>query len=689
MNEKIREITYWQVAVDAPLFGALTYSDFDLSKEDASTLRRGVWVRIPLGNRFTQGLVLNTTAEPDGSFEIKSINKIGADWPSISESFLKWLEWLADYYIYPLGEVVAAVLPPLEKKTPSARGGGSRKSAVIKSVEQDQAPELTEEQKHVIASVLEKSGFGVHLIFGVTGSGKTEVYMNILAQYLERGLRGLVIVPEISLTPQLLNRFTARFGERVATIHSHLTPREKTNQWWKMVDGDKQILIGARSALFCPIPDLGVIIVDEEHEPSFKQDEYLKYHARDAAVKLAHLKDIPILLGSATPSLESWNNAQQGRYHLHRLNRRVEDRSMPEVQVIDLKKMRLERKEKPSPLPSWLSQELLEEMQSQLEQQKQVALFLNRRGFANVVQCPGCAFILECPNCDISLTLHGKQHLICHYCDYRQMLLPLCPSCQQSDLISLGLGTEQIESDLRILFPEKRLARADRDEITSREDIEELVQRMELKEIDILIGTQMIAKGLDFPHLNLVGIINADVGLHLPDFRSAERGFQIITQVSGRSGRHVKLGEAAGKVIIQAYSPQHPAIISAQKADYENFANEELKNRQELSYPPFGKMAVIRISSAKLDKVHLVSKQVAERGRELMRRFPARYGELTILGPSEYPLARLRNQHRYQVLIKGAKSQVINSFIRQMMSDRKWIASQVKVHVDIDPLNML
>ncbi len=680
---------YWQVAVDAPLFGTLTYSDSQLPIEAQKSLQRGQWVRIPLGNRLTQGLVLGPAIAPKGDFEVKSINKINGEWPQVDEFFLKWLEWLADYYIHPVGEVAATMLPPLEKKV-GQRRASSRKRPLIQSIEADQPPRLTQEQENVVCSVLEKKNFGVHLIFGVTGSGKTEVYMNVLARHLEQGQRGLVIVPEISLTPQLLHRFTARFGaEKVATIHSHLTPREKTNQWWQIVDGHKSILLGARSALFCPIPNLGVIIVDEEHEPSFKQDEYLKYHARDAAIKLAHLKDIPALLGSATPSLESWNNALQGRYHLHRLSRRVEDRSLPSVEVVDLKKQKLLRKEKPSLLPSWLSDELLREMTAQLEQKKQVAVFLNRRGFANVVQCPGCAFILECPNCDISLTLHGKHHLVCHYCDFRQTLNPLCPSCQQSDLVSLGLGTEQLESDLQILFPDKSIARADRDEITSREDIEDLVQRMENGEIDILIGTQMIAKGLDFPNLNLVGIVNADVGLHLPDFRAAERGFQIITQVSGRAGRHTQKGELPGKVVIQAYSPEHPAITCAKKTEYENFAAEELQNRKELLYPPFGRMAVIRISSSKLDKVQLVSQQVAERGRELLRRFPTSYGEVELLGPSEYPLARLRNQHRYQVLIKGHKSQVINTFIRQLMGDRKWVVSQVKVHVDIDPLNML
>lgn len=676
---------YWQIAVDAPLFSPLTYSDHELSDEERSSLNRGTWVVIPLANRQTQGMVLGPAPEPTGDFAIKSIVRVDQDLPVLEDDFLKWLEWLAEYYVYPIGEITATVVPPLEKANGKRQ---TKKRPLFREGVATQPPQLTQEQQEVVSQVLTRPGFGAHLIFGVTGSGKTEIYMRLLDECLARGKQGLLIVPEISLTPQLLNRFTARFGERVATIHSHLTPREKTNQWWEMVNRNKQILIGARSALFCPVPDLGLIIVDEEHEPSFKQEEYLKYHARDSAVKLAQIKDIPILMGSATPSLETWNNALQGRYHLHRLRRRVEDRAMPQVEVIDLKAQRLLRQEKPSQLPTWLSDQLWQEIQAQLERGKQVAIFLNRRGFANVVQCPGCGFVLECPNCDIALTLHGRSHLVCHYCDFQQILASLCTNCQQSELVAMGLGTEQIEADLGLLLPDKRMARADRDEISSRQDIEDLVSRMEAGEIDILIGTQMIAKGLDFFNLNLVGIVNADVGLHMPDFRAAERGFQIITQVSGRAGRHVKPGEEPGKVIIQTFTPQHPAIVCAQSADYEKFAEEELRNREELLYPPFGKIIALRIIGGNLEKVKLVASQLAQRGRELQSRY-APYRELWILGPSEYPLARLRNQHRYQVLIKGVRANVLNAFVRQIIGDRKWIVSQVKVQVDVDPMNML
>lgn len=686
MSEDHKPTGFWQVAVDAPLMGSLTYSDVGLAPAEQESLQRGVWVTIPLANRQTQGIILGATDRPDkNEFTVKSISKICSDLPRLEEDYLVWLEWLADYYIYPVGEIIATVLPPLERATARSK---TRKSPLFKNISPDSPRILTDEQQQVVQSVLLQKEFGAHLIFGVTGSGKTEIYMQVLAENLAKGQRGLVIVPEISLTPQLLSRFTSRFGDMVATIHSHLTPREKTNQWWAVVAGDKQILIGARSALFCPIPNLGVIVVDEEHEPSFKQEDYLKYHARDAAVKLAQIKNIPILLGSATPSLESWNNMVQGRYQLHRLRRRVEDRSLPEVKIVDLKKMRLLRKEKVSQLPLWLSDELYQEIQHQLTQNKQVAIFLNRRGFANVVQCPGCGFVLECPNCDISLTLHGRHHLVCHYCEYSQTLPPLCGNCNQSEFTSFGLGTEQIEQDLSLLFPEKCLARADRDEIASRQDIEDLIERMERGEIDILIGTQMIAKGLDFPNLNLVGIVNADVGLHMPDFRAAERGFQIITQVSGRAGRHVKEGELPGQVIIQTSTPQHPAIVSASLADYESFAAEELKNREELLYPPYGRLAVIRIVGASLEKVQDVAQQVAGRGRALQTRFSV-YKDLWVMGPSEYPLARLRNQYRYQVLVKGVRANIINTFVRQILGDRKWVKAQVKVQVDIDPMNML
>jgi primosomal protein N' (replication factor Y) len=686
----MQDFQYWLVAVNCPLDIIFTYSATDLCLEDKKKLCRGIKVWIPFGKRKkTEGIIIGPTDKVSGDFAIRSIISLDESYRAFSEVFMKWLEWLADYYIHPIGFVMMNVFPPLDRGVGNLRKR-TKKTSPIKIEEYLTPPELTVQQDKVIQDILKYQGFSAHLIFGVTGSGKTEVYMRVLETHLAKGQKGLVIVPEIALTPQLLRRFAQRFGDQVAVIHSHLTPREKTNQWWDIVDGNKSILIGARSALFCPIPNLGIIIVDEEHEASFKQDESLRYHARDAAIMRAQFHNIPILLGSATPSLESWNNTLMGRFVLHQLQNRVENRALPIVDIIDLKTEKIYQKslKENLPYPRWMSHYLWTEMKKVLEQGKQVALFLNRRGFASVVQCPDCGFVMECPNCDISLTLHGTHDLVCHYCDYHHRRTPLCHNCNEGQWVTLGLGTEQMEQDLKQYFPNYVIARADRDEINSREDMEELITAMENGSINILIGTQMIAKGLDFINLTLVGLVLADVGLHMPDFRSGERAFQIITQMSGRSGRHVKPGEVPGRVIIQTYSPEHPSIMAAIEADFEAFAVQELEIRKELSYPPFGKILSIRISGSDKDKTKTVASLLKRRGEELKSKFSS-YREIQILGPSEAPLSRIKNQYRYQVLVKGLKTQVLNRFVRQVLGDSKWIFPQVQITVDVDPINML
>jgi primosomal protein N' (replication factor Y) len=340
------------------------------------------------------------------------------------------------------------------------------------------------------------------------------------------------------------------------------------------------ILVGARSALFCPLPNLGLIVVDEEHEPSFKQEEKLKYNGRDSAIMLGKMVKCPVLLGSATPSLESWAHAQTGRYHLHTLTRRVADRSLPQLTMIDL---RAEEK-KNTDLPTWMTDRLHAELVQTYESGKQSALFLNRRGVAPLVLCESCGFVHECPNCDISLTLHQHSHLICHYCDYHENFKESCPSCKEGEMKAVGLGTEQIEKDLKRLFPQATVARADRDEVQNRHDLEELIRAMESGETDFLVGTQMIAKGLDFPNLQMVGLVLADIGFNIPDFLSPERSFQLITQVSGRAGRHVKPGEEPGQVLIQTYNPDHPSLVAAMKGDFASFAAETMRQHFWLSH---------------------------------------------------------------------------------------------------------
>jgi primosomal protein N' (replication factor Y) len=677
---------YIQVAVNAPLTSPLTYSfNTDLASQ-AHRITRGASVQVPLGQRMAHGVVLGFT-EDAPSFEIKPIDKILEERPVLSDAYLRWIEWLARYYLHPVGKVLASTFPPLKKQT-TARA--SKASPVVPVLEQSDKMQLTIEQTTCLQQLLLHETFQASLLHGVTGSGKTEVYLQLLEKTLAAGKGALVLVPEISLTPQLIQRFAARFQDQIAVIHSHLTEREKTNQWWSVVNGEKRILIGARSALFCPMQDLGVIIVDEEHEPSFKQEEQLKYHARDAAVMLAKMHDCSIVLGSATPSLESWQNAKAGRYQYLQMTNRVNNRPMPTTTIVDLKKQKEFlrsplRQENTNDRPFWLSEELHIALTENRKAGFQSALFLNRRGMAQMALCTSCGTSFECPNCAISLTLHGQRHLVCHYCDYSQQLAENCPHCQAPDIEKIGLGTELVEKDILRLFPEARVARADRDEISNRKDLEALIREMESGEIDILVGTQMIAKGLDFPRLTLVGLVLADVGFNLPDFRATERSFQLLTQVSGRAGRHRADG---GKVIVQTFNPEHPSLVYAVNNDYVGFAESELMERQDLGYPPAGRLVLFRLVANQLEKVERLSLLVANRAEQL-RASMNKYEQVQILGPCPAPLAKIRNNYRYQLLLKCADSQALQSFCYQLLGDQKWVPSGTKVQADVDPVSML
>ena len=675
-----------QVAVDAPLRDTLTYLP-----PEGELPKRGDIVEVPLGKRQALGFVIGDTIAGAISKDIviKPISAIRRDWPSLQDPYLKFLEWISNYYMYPLGRVLQLTLPPLEKKDTLRK---SKRSPVVPlfGLDETNVPlrTLTEEQSKCFESIKSNSNFTVHLVHGVTGSGKTEIYLRLFRDCLERGKRGLFLLPEISLTPQLVNRFAERFGNQIAVLHSQLTERERTTQWWEITVGNKSILIGARSALFCPINDLGLIVVDEEHETSFKQDEKLKYNGRDCAIMLGKAMDCPVILGSATPSLETWNNVQTGKFKLHELKHRVYKQPFPETTIID---MRLEKEndKRAAKLPSWLSQNLYEKMISTLERGDQVALLLNRRGLSNVVFCQSCGYSAECPNCDISLTLHARQHLVCHYCDYHQNFELRCPDCKEGELVPLGVGTEKLEADLVSLFPDKRIARADRDEITNREDLEDLVSRMEKREIDILIGTQMIAKGLDFPHLNLVGLVLADVGFNLPDFRATEKSFQLITQMSGRSGRNFQKTGQSGEVVIQTYNPDHDALLFVKQNSFEAFANFELKNRFGLTYPPYNKIIVFRISSTDLKLAQNLSLKIGQRAEGLKAKFPQIYEHVQILGPATAPLQKIKNNYRFHLLLKSSNSTVLNRFASTIIGDSKWIPAKSKVVIDVDPMNLL
>lgn len=678
----MKDIPYdnlYSVAVDAPL-PPLTYFKPD---EKNISIARGQIVLVPLGTRQVKGVVLGRAILNDPvSFELKPITSIDEESPPFIDQRLQWMEWVSKYYGYPLGMVTALGLSPLKKKWRK-----SKKESPIPNPPRETPLLLTAEQEQTIKSIAVDQGFISHLIHGVTGSGKTEIYLQLLANVIASGKRGLVLVPEISLTPQLLQRFAARFPDNIAVIHSHLTPRERFEQWWNMVKGEKQILVGARSALFCPIPNLGLIILDEEHEPSFKQEDHLKYHARDASVMLARFLQCPIILGSATPSLESWHNAREGRYTLHSLKNRVAERHMPIVEVVNMKDERTKRRslEVPSALPFWMSQKLFDSLVKCFAKGDQAALFLNRRGIAQSVFCPSCGITYECPNCSISLTLHGHSHLVCHYCDYHEQLNEICKECHSGEVGPLGLGTELVEKDIRQLFPQLKVARADRDEIQSREDLEELIFSFEKNEINLLIGTQMIAKGLDFKGLNLVGLVMADVGFNMPDFRASERSFQLIVQVSGRAGRH---SELPGQVIVQTYNPAHPSIVYGINNQYIEFAEQELSTRQILCYPPFGRLALIRFQGNSAEKANSSAKLFEQRCRQLLAQHSS-YRPIQILGPAPSPLAKLRGKFRFQILIKSPDASRLLAFCRQCIGDESWVQRGVTLQMDMDPINLL
>lgn len=683
----------WSIAVDAPL-GPLHY----LVPEgfDRSVVGPGRSLLVPLGRRNVAGLMLRIESTAPEGVKLRTAIQPIPDRPPLSATYLNWLEWVSRYYVYPLGQTASLIFPPLPK------GGGRRKSkkgAVVKPADgqTDHSVNLTATQQAIVEKVLPAgtqkiSEFQTHLLFGVTGSGKTEVYMELIARVTAAGQQALVLVPEIALTPQLIERFARRFGDNIAVIHSHLTPREKTDNWWAAVNAEKSVLIGARSALFCPIPNLGIIVIDEEHEASFKQDDSLRYHARDAAVMLAKISQIPIVLGSATPSMESWHNATTGRYQLHRLPQRAKASQLPSIEVIDMRETRDRDRQlgqRENGRPFWASSQLLSALSETLERNEQSALFLNRRGIAQSVVCPACGHSPACPNCAVALTLHGRSDLICHYCDYHESLREHCSKCHEGEPKPLGLGTELIERDLARLFPTARLLRMDRDEIQTREDLENAISSIEKREVDILVGTQMIAKGLDFPGLTMVGMVMADVAFNLPDFRASERAFQLLTQVAGRSGRH--LHDRAGRVLLQTYNPDHPSIQYTLAHDFEGFAAYELEFRKPLDYPPAGRVAAIKLSGPSHDETEHAAFMIAQLARKMVTSLEGTASEIAVLGPAPAPLARLRNQYRFQLLLKSkGLGSPISSLCRSLSESlAHHISPKVKVGFDIDALHLL
>ena len=533
------------------------------------------------------------------------------------------------------------------------------------------------------ALAVEPTATAAFLLHGVTGSGKTEVYLQAIAQALLSGKGAIVLVPEISLTPQTVERFKARFSSGnlqtlVAVLHSHLSAGERHDEWQKIRQNRARIVIGARSAIFAPVENLGLIIVDEEHEHSYKQEESPRYHARDCAVMRAQLEYAVVVLGSATPSLESYYNARAGKYALLEMPTRVDDQKMPLVRVVD---MRLEaRKEKGIPI---FSQVLRDRIQLRLERGEQTILFLNRRGYASSLQCPKCGFVAGCPNCSLSLTYHRhNQKIICHICGHSEAAPNICPekTCRNPAIRYAGIGTERVEETLPKLFPTARIARMDSDSLKRKDDFRRILGDFRTGKIDILLGTQMIAKGLHFPNVTLVGIIYADLTLHMPDFRSGERTFQLLTQVSGRAGR----GDIEGEVVVQAFTPFHPAIQYARKHDFLGFYDQEIEFRQQLNYPPFARIALLTLRGRNEEKVALCAEYLR---KELDKTLPT-LGDFTIAGPAPAPLLKAEKYFRYQIMVRGKNMSKLSRHLAALGQTIK-MPEDIALITDIDPTNLV
>lgn len=803
------------VAVALPVDGTFTYTVPVALKDTVSAGKR---VLVPFGKRRVTGFVIGE-CRSDERYQIKPVLDVIDDDPLFTPAMMAFFRWVADYYMYPLGEVIKQALPTgmvtsertklaiteaglgavktgpagkaemavlasltegpqfrqqlkkrLGREVPYAlmhrlvhkgwieketvlKGGSPRTrfvrfvSATSKELPRDRfyerrreimdiiaasgemplaavkervpastgylnylsknayvtvtkkrvfrdpfgrpilpdtRPVLTPEQDTAVKQIAAAlgSGFKTFLLSGVTGSGKTEIYLRIAELGMEMGVGVLVLVPEIALISQTVDRFRARFGDRVAVLHSGLSAGEKYDQWVQIRTGRFPVVIGARSAIFAPLRQAGVIIVDEEHDNSYKQESRLRYNARDIAVVRGKMGGGVVVLGSATPSLQSSFNVDQGRFEELTLTKRINQRPLPEISVVDLSTHRDER--------GWrrfLSPELKASLEHTLARGEQALLFLNRRGYANFPVCRNCGDPLVCRHCDITLTLHKKDNAFrCHFCGFSKAATASCESCGFPDLSVLGLGTEKIEEVIKTLFPDKRVARLDRDTTARKGTLLKTLKAIRNRTVDVLIGTQMVAKGHDFPHITLVGILCADLSLGFPDFRASEHTFQLLAQVAGRAGR----GDQPGKVILQTYNPDHFSIQAARVQDYRRFYDAEIRFRRALTYPPVSRIIQLRIFGKNKKRVEQHAGLVGNLCRQLQRRPPVSRATIDILGPVEAPLPRLSGQYRWQILLKGCQASVLHGLVREIVTHESLKdGGGSSLVVDVDPVFML
>ncbi len=729
---------YAQVIVPRPVRSLFTYHAPDLLSADATPGKRAL---VPFGAKKLIGLIVARTETSD--IDTKPILQVIDPEPVVSDKMIKLALWTAEYYFAPPGAVAALILPRDDGKLeniveltgaepPNTRSkmaqdiydalqgkGGMRKLDLLakdlgitvtklkqvlagqtvknftnrrqawrliskrkidtdeKAITKPARVKLTDQQKaaeRMVADDIDKDSFQVSLIHGVTGSGKTEIYASLARKVFDNGKSVLALAPEIALCNLLAERLEKRLDAEVTVIHSDLKPRERAIRWEKIRSGEARVVVGARSALFAPLDDLGLIIVDEEHDPAYKQEEAPRYHGRDLAVMRGSLENVPVLLGSATPAMESYHNAVTGKYRLIELTERIEKREMPRVEI-----------ETPEP-NSKLGARLMEEIEARLEKKEQSLIFLNRRGSARYIQCQRCGHVYECRNCSLSLVYHSDSAALkCHTCGYREPAPDKCPECAEGELYEGGTGTQSVAGELSQLFPSAKVVRMDRDTTAKRDSSRRILDGMETGGTDILVGTQMITKGHDYPGITFVGVISADDALHIPDFRAGERTFQQITQSAGRAGR----GDKGGLVMVQTHSSNHHSVETAIQHDYKSFYNTEIKVRELAGYPPFKRLALIRIDSGSKTG----GERFVEKVAQAIKHVQANNKRVEVFGPVEAVVFKARNRYRWRILIKAPDPVSLSKGIRQFLSRAELIqgggGGAVRISVDVDPVDVM
>lgn len=661
---------YLQIVVNVPINQSFTYLNID-QIDCLIKSRIGFRADLKFGNRRLTGVVIgeSDTLPPDCPVEetkIRPITRYFEDQPLLTKELIETGRWISQYYICSIGEAICSMLPGGKRETDA--GGFS----FADDISSQKPAKLSDEQTAAVEGILSsQSDTNLHYLYGPTGTGKTEVFLQAAQNLLNQGKGVIYLVPEIGLTQQVIESVVKRFGNTAAVLHSGLTPSQKLGEWLRILNKEARVVIGARSAVFAPVPDLGLIIIDEEHDGSYKSGSSPRYHARQVAMYRCGKLNIPLVMGSATPSVESWYMMEKSVIKRHTLTKRLSGGAMPSIKAIDL-----------TNIPSdsgCISPELKEEMDKTLSEKKQVILFLNRRGFTHFFRCNTCGYELHCKNCSVSMTYHKtEKRLRCHYCGWNVEAPNQCPDCGSMDVGYSGFGTEFIENEVQAKFPHAKVMRLDTDILTKKGELQEKLNAFKKGEYDILLGTQMVAKGLNFPLLKLVGVILADTGLHLPDFRASERTFALITQVAGRAGRFFP----DGKVLVQTYSPDRQPVAFSVANKIQDFYYDEIQNRQLLLFPPFSRLTrlVFRAPTAKQ------AEQAASGAAKILSSL---CGNLfVILGPSECPLSKIAMNYRWQILLRGTKLGPIQKAVTNLVYNYN-LPKDVYLEIDVDPVSLL